>query len=203
MSFFLSFPRANRTPPIHAAFVALILAALAGQVAASDAIVRRDGSRLEGDVVGVDAAFVTIETDGGVRRVPRSDVATIHFGSPAPPLRVEIRNVRSDDSLDAFLDDEPVIVGAREGGEWIDLTPKLKTGNNPLRLRIRNDRGTWAYRLSLRINGQTTPLACGTPLRRDDPCTCCGMSGTELGEIDLPPIWLHVDPELGRAEVLP
>ena len=172
----------------------------------ADTLVRRDGTREEGTLVSVDPSKVVIRTGRGEISVPRSDVASVTFGSSpsAPPFKVEVRHVRSDDALDLWLDDRAVIREAREGGSWIDLTPWLKDGNNPLRLRIRNDRGTWAYRFLLRIDGEVQTFSCGTPLRSDDPCTCCGKTGRETGVIDdLPVIWIHVDRALGRAEVIP
>lgn len=187
---------------LKATILALVLAAAVAP-AAADTVVRRDGSRVDGRLVSVDPSTVTVDTPTGVVRMKRDDVASITFEAAAPPLRIEIRNVRSDDAVDVFVDDEPVIVDAREGGEWTDITAKLKEGNTPLRLRIRNDRGGWAYRLSLRINGHVTPIACGTPLDRERPCSCCGRAGTETGTFDLPPLWIHVDRALGRAELLP
>ena len=173
----------------------------------ADVVEKRSGGSLEGDLVSVDTSYVLIRVAGEIVRLPRSQVSAIRLGGDqtvVPPLKVEIRNVRSDDSIDVLLDDEIVLRDAREGGDWIDLTPKLKSGNNPIRLRIRNDRGTWAYRLSLRINGAVTPLACGTPQKREDPCRCCGKTGLEQGIVDdLPVVWLNVDRALGRAEVMP
>ncbi len=182
---------------------ALVVTAAFGLVLA-DTVVRRRGPDIEGTVISVDGDHVVIETPSGRMRLPRAEVAAVQFASPAPALKVEIRNVRSDDAVDVLLNDEVVVREAGEGGEWVDLTPKLKEGNNALRLRIRNDRGTWAYRLSLRLNGEVVPLACGTPLRTNDPCTCCGKEGRETGIVDdLPVLWIHVDRALGKAEVLP
>lgn len=144
-----------------------------------------------------------LETGSGTRRLPRSEVASVAFEAELPPLKVEIRNVRADDAADLLVEGEAIVVDAREGGSWIDITPKLKEGNNRLGLRIRNDRGTWAYRAHLRINGVIVPLACGTPLKKDDPCTAFGHTGLETGTFEVGPIWLHVDRALGRAELLP
>lgn len=135
--------------------------------------------------------------------LPRDEVASILFGPKAPRLKVEIRNVRSDDAATVLLDGEPVIVDARGEGAWTDVTDRLKEGNNEIRLRIRNDRGTWAYRIHVRVNGKVSPIACGTPLVRDDPCREGGHTGVETGEIDVGPFWLNVDRALGRAELLP
>lgn len=153
--------------------------------------------------MSVDADSVVLETGSGTKRLPRSDVVTVSFEAAAPPLKVEIRNVRADDSADLLVEGEAVVVDAREGGSWIDITAKLKEGNNRLGLRIRNDRGTWAYRVHLRINGQVVPVACGTPLKREDPCTAFGHTGLETGTFEVGPIWLNVDRALGRAELLP
>ncbi len=155
-------------------------------------------------MVAVDAEHVVVDAAGGRVRLPRSNVASIEFAARDLPLKVELRNLRSDDAVDVFVNGEVVLQEAREGGSWVDLTPRLKDGNNALRLRIRNDRGTWAYRLALRINGEIVPIACGTPFRPDDPCRCCGKEGRELGVLDdLPTVWLFVDRGLGKAEVLP
>ena len=176
---------------------------LAWSTAAADTVLMRDGARLTGRVVSVDAASVVLESAAGTRTIARDDVASISFGGPKP-LSVAIKNVRSDDSVDVLLEGDEVLHGAREGGEWIDLTPRLKNGNNALRLRIHNDRGVWAYRLLLRINDQMVPIECGSPQVLGKGCDSFGKKGNEIGVIDdLPEIWLHVDTALGRAEVLP
>lgn len=144
-----------------------------------------------------------VATDSGTQRLRRVDVASISFEAPVAPLKVEIRNVRADDAADLLVEGEAVVTDAREGGSWIDITPRLKEGNNRLGLRIRNSRGTWAFRFHLRINGDVVPVACGTPLKPDDPCTAFGHTGLESGTIEVGPIWLHVDRALGRAELLP
>jgi hypothetical protein len=41
----------------------------------------------------------------------------------------------------ARLDGDPVIRDARDDGEWIDFTSRLKEGNAPIGLRIHNDHG--------------------------------------------------------------
>jgi hypothetical protein len=133
----------------------------------------------------------------------RAEVATISSSGPKP-LRVEIKNERSDDAVDVELDGGRVTHGASEGGEWIDITGKLKDGNHDLRLRIRNDRGEWAYRPSLRISGRVIPLECGAPRVAGRVRTRRGKTGWETGVIDdLPTAWLFVDGASGRAEVLP
>jgi hypothetical protein len=182
---------------------AAVVLGLTWSTAAADTVVTRDGARLTGRVVSVDAASVVFESATGSRTIARDQVASISFGGPKP-LSVAIKNVRSDDAVDVLLEGEEVLHGAREGGEWIDLTPRLKSGNNALRLRIHNDRGVWAYRLLLRLNDQTVPIECGSPQVTGKGCGCCGKKGNEIGVIDdLPEIWLHVDTALGRAEVLP
>lgn len=169
----------------------------------ADTVTRRDGSRLEGRVVTVDAEAVVLQTDAGAQRIPRADVLAISFEAPAPPLKVEIRNVRADDAADLLVEGEAVVTDARDGGSWIDITSRLKEGNNRLGLRMRNTHGTWAFRFHLRINGTIVPVACGTPAKVDDPCTAYGHTGIETGTIEVGPIWLHVDRALGRAELLP
>ncbi len=169
----------------------------------ADTILRRDGTRFEGTVVTVDSAFVVLQHSSGTLRIQRADVASITFETVLP-MKVEIRNVKSDDALDVLVDGDLVIRDARDGGEWVDITSRLKDGNTQMRLRIRNDRGGWAYRVHLRLNGQVVPLACGTPHSAGEGCRCCGKTGTEIGTIDdLPEIWIHVDRAQGRAEVLP
>ncbi len=178
-----------------------------GSPARADRVTGERGDVVEGHVLSVDEESVVVETTEGRIRLRRSAVQAIEFGEwsqEAPPLRVEIRNVRSDDAVDVYLHDELVIERAREGGEWVDLTDRLKNGNNPIRLRIHNARAGWAYHLNVRINGVPSTLRCGTPLRPDQACRCCGKTGRELGEIDdLPVIWLYVDRELGFAEIVP
>jgi len=179
------------------------LAMLAAVPAIGDTVVRRDGSRFDGTVTTVDATFVVIQTSSGPMRLPRPDVASISFGE-LKPLKVEIRNVKSDDALDVLVDGEEVIRDARDGGAWIDITSRLKDGNTPMRLRVRNQRASWAYQVHVRINGEVIPLTCGTPLAAGHGCTCCGKTGNEVGTIDdLPEVWIHVDRALGRAEILP
>lgn len=178
---------------------------LAGGSVRADRVTLEDGRVTDGHVVSVDEDNVIVATASGRIGLERAEVVSIEFGPAAeepPPLKVEIRNVRSDDAVDVFLYEEPVIERAREGGEWVDLTDKLKDGNNPIRLRIHNARLGWAYHLDVRINGVHTRLQCGEPLRADRGCDCCGFTGRELGEIELPVIWLHVDRPLGLAEVL-
>lgn len=168
----------------------------------ADEVVKRAGGKVEGTVLRVDQKVVLVRTTAGDLEIPREQVESVRFSSSTPPLKVEIRNVRSDDAIDVLLDDQVVMAEAREGGSWVDLTSMLKEGNNPLRLRIRNARGTWAYRLNLRINGEVSTLGCGTALRSDDPCRCCGKTGLETGVIDdLPIVWIWVDRAAGRAEV--
>lgn len=181
-----------------------VVACASTAVAVADVVVRRDGSTMEGNVISVDADAVILDASGERRHIPRVDVAEIRFARSAPPIRVEIRNIDSDDALDVLLEGEPVLREGRRGGEWIDLTPRLKDGNNGLRFRIHNARGSWAYRVALRLNGETTILSCGTPHRGDDPCDEFGHTGFESGVIeDLPTVWIHVDRAMGRVEVLP
>lgn len=182
-------------------------AILAVPPAVADTVRRTDGGAIVGEVLSLDGSWVVVRTSRGNERVPRSEVTSIEFGPaepPPPPVKIEIRNVRSDDAVDVFLNDEEVIREATEGGAWIDVSSRLKEGNNALRLRIRNGRGGWAYRIAVKINGATKVLECGTPNRNDDPCRCCGKTGLERGLIeDLPPVWVHVDRGIGRAEILP
>jgi len=187
------------------AVLATVFVSFAGPVGlCADTVILSSGARHEGELVSVDADFVLIRASGETVRIRRQEVASIHFEPPAPHLKVEIRNVKSDDAIDVFLDTEVVMTDSLLKGSWIDLTPKLKDGNNPLRLRIRNSRGIWAYNLNLRINGVVTNLSCGEPFNLNRPCRCCGKTGEELGIVDdLPLIWIHVDREAGTAEVLP
>jgi hypothetical protein len=188
------------------ALLALVTVGLSATDARADRVERRNGPDVEGDVLTLDEGQVKIRTPEGTVSIPRDQVRAIVFdelAAPPPPLKVEIRNVRSDDFLDVLLDDEPIIQRAREGGRWIDVTDKLKDGNNPLRLRIHNERRVWGYHFTVRINGTVTKLECGTPAAGRG-CQCCGKTGFETGTIeDLPVVWIHVDRALGIAEVLP
>ena len=182
--------------------VATTFVAAAWAFSRADTVVRRSGVRIEGNVVSVDSETVVIETRTGPLTLARTEVASISFGGPKP-LKVEIKNVQSDDAVDVSVDGDDVIRSATTGGEWVDITAKLKDGNNALRLRIHNARGVWAYRLILRVNGQSTPIECGTPQAYGKGCALFGKSGNELGDIDdLPEIWLRVDRSAGRAEIL-
>src|SRR5262245_41102223 len=120
--------------------------------ASADTVVRRDGSRVEGVVASLDGVEFVVETPSGKVRIPRGDVMSISFAS-LKPLKVEVRNVKSDDAVDVLVDGEPVIRDARDGGEWIDITSRLKEGNTPIGLRIHNERGGWAYHVNFRLNG--------------------------------------------------
>lgn len=195
---------ADRSKPFRRLWVALLFSLLGAGVVAADVVVRRDGSRIEGRVLSVDLDVLVLETEDGRYRVDREQISEVRFARTAPSVRVEIRNVESDDALDAFLEGEWVLREGRRGGEWIDLTSKLKDGNNALRFRIHNSRGSWAYRVALRLNGEVKILSCGTPHRTDDPCRDFGHSGIESGTIeDIPTVWIHVDRDAGRVEVLP
>ena len=188
--------------PVWAA-IGSCAALVAPTVASADTVIRRDGSQIEGSVVSLDASAVILTTSSGTMRVPRADVATISF-TDVKPMKVEIRNVKSDDAVDVLVDGDEVIRDARDGGEWIDITSRLKDGNTPLRLRVHNDRGGWAYHLNVRLNGQVVPIECGTPMSAGRGCKEFGKTGTEVGIIDdIPPIWIHVDRTSGRAEILP
>ena len=181
----------------------LAFVALAAGSARADTVVRKDGVRLEGIVVSVDAHSVVIDTSTGTITIARGDVASVAFGGQKP-FKVEIKNVVSDDAVDVAIDGDDVLRNASTGGEWIDITPKLKDGNNALRLRVHNARGVWAYRLILRVNGRSMPIECGTPQAFGKGCTRDGKRGDEIGVIeDLSEIWLRVDREAGRLEILP
>jgi len=180
---------------------AAVAAALAVAPTLADTVVRRDGVRLEGRVVAVDADWVVLDDGGGTRRVDRGEVVSILFASrdSPPPVRVEVRIVRADDAVDVILDGDTVLREARASTSWTDLTGRLKEGNQSLRLRIRNDRGPWSYRVHVRINGEIHALECGDAKR---PCDCCDATGYEIGWIeDVPPVWIHVDRGLGRVEI--
>lgn len=171
--------------------------------ALADTVIRSGGAHIEGHVVSVDEArVIVLRSNGETVQIPRAEIDSIHFDQLAPALKVEIRNIRSDDAVDVLLHEEIVMSRAREKGAWIDLTPKLKAGNNALRLRIHNERAGWAYHLDLRINGIVVKLSCGTAYDKNDRCECCGKTGNELGVVDLPVIWLYVDRERGHAEIL-
>ena len=184
--------------------LALLLPGVAGVVSA-DTVLKQDGRELEGDLLSVNDAWVVLRIDGNNVRVPRAEVAAIRFErkESRPALKVEIRNVRSSDSIDVLLEDEVVIRDAGVGGLWVDLTPRLKSGNNRLGFRIRNEHAGWGYHLQLRINGDLESIGCGTPPGYRDPCRCCGKLGNEKGVIDdLPPMWIYVDTEKGAAELI-
>ncbi|ANM29199.1 hypothetical protein ABI59_05725 [Acidobacteria bacterium Mor1] len=181
----------------------LLLAILAPALwAGSDRVVRRDGTVVTGKVVRFDGEEVVVDTDRRRITLPRAEVASIEFAKPdAPPLDIKIRSAHADDSAEIYLEDELLIRGGRSVGGWVDLGPKLKDGNNSLRLRIQNKRGVWGYDLSVKINGKLQTIRCGSPGDSREGCTCCGYHGKELGTIDLEPIWIYVDRELGLVEV--
>lgn len=183
--------------------IPLAITALLAPAVLADRVIRRNGDHIDGRVVSVDAESIVIETDRGRTRLDRAGVTSIEFEPAELPLKVELRVVQVDEAIDVLVHDEPILERARTSGGWIDISDRLKTGNNPIRLRIHNTRQGWAYRLSIRVNGQARPLECGTPYRLSDACRCCGKQGNERGVIDdLPVIWLWVDRELGTAELI-
>ena len=199
----LSPPISRTARAARAALAAAVVLACASG-AHADTVIETDGTHRDGRVVSVDADRVLLRVDAETVEIPRSEVASIHFDPPPPALRVELRNVQSDDAVDVLLEDQVVMSRARDRGEWIDLTPNLKDGNNALRLRLHNDRAGWAYHVEVRINGRIAELSCGRPYDLNRPCRCCGKRGNELGVVDdLPTVWINVDRELGRAEILP
>ncbi len=170
--------------------------------AEGDRVVRRDGTVVTGKVIRFDGEEVLVDSDGRRITMPRSEVASIEFAKPdAPPLDVKIRSAHADDSVEIYLEDALILRGGRSVGGWVDLGPKLKDGNNGLRLRIHNKRGVWGYDLTIRINGKLQTIRCGNPSNSQEGCSCCGYSGREVGAIDLDPIWIYVDRELGVVEV--
>jgi hypothetical protein len=176
-----------------------------GAIAVADTVVKQNGQELEGELLSVNDAWVVLKTGGNNIRLSRESVAAIRFGrqQPAPVLKVELRNVRSSDAIDVLLEETVVIRDGRVGGVWVDLTPKLKSGNNRLRFRIRNEHAGWGYHLQLRINGEVETIGCGLPPAFKDPCRCCGKIGNEKGTIDdLPPLWIYVDEAGGTAELI-
>ena len=188
---------------VGVALVALLAAI--GAVLPEDVVEKRDGRKLRGELLSIDDGWVVLQVGTAKVRLQRSEVAMIRFGKEnAPPvLKVELRNIRSSDSIDVLLEDEIVIRDARVGGSWVDLTSKLKGGNNRLRFRIRNEHAGWGYHLQMRINGEVQVIACGTPPGFHDPCSCCGKEGYEMGLIDdLPMMWIFVDQDAGSAELV-
>ncbi|MBD3866801.1 MAG: hypothetical protein IFK94_01645 [Acidobacteria bacterium] len=174
-------------------------------VAGADTVVKQDGTELEGELLSVNDAWVVLRTGGNNIRLAREAVAAIRFGgeAPAPPLKVELRNIRSSDAIDVLLEEKVVIRDARVGGVWVDLTPELKSGNNRLEFRIRNEHAGWGYHLQLRVNGEVETIGCGEPPGFKDPCRCCGKLGNEKGLIDdLPALWIYVDRTEGTAELM-
>ena len=146
------------------------------------------------------------DTSGRRVRIDRAQVQIIRLTPTAaddPYLKVELRPVSANDSMDVSLNGEFLWEDVRGSKAWLDITDQIKTGNNELRLRIHNDRASWSYHLSLRVNGVVTSLRCGEPLR-SIPCRCCGMNGDETGVLnDLPSFWLHADRAQGTVELLP
>jgi len=185
---------------------AAVCAGAASDPADWDRIERRDGSTVEGRLLRVDDETVVLRgLTGKTIRLERAQVATIRLAATpaaAPPWRVELRAVGANDSADVFLNGETLLREVRTQGEWLDITDRIKTGNNELRLRIRNERASWAYDLTLRVNGVATPIRCGSPTRAK-PCTCCGLTGEEVGVLDLPPIWIWADRAAGVVELVP
>jgi hypothetical protein len=191
--------------PLAATVLILMVWFGAGGIAVADTVVKLGGQELEGELLSVNESWVVIRVGGNNIRLSRAAVAAIRFGhEPSdPPLKVELRNVKSSDAIDVLLEEQVVIRDGRSGGVWVDLTPELKSGNNRLRFRIRNEHAGWGYHLQLRINGDVETIGCGEPPAFKDPCRCCGKLGNEKGIIDdLPPVWIYVDKEAGTAELI-
>jgi hypothetical protein len=170
--------------------------------AAADEVVLRDGERLEGEVLSLDDEKLVIRLPGGERRhVGRERVERILLKPAAevPPIRVEVKNLGSDDALDVWLNDDQVIAASRISRDWIDLTDLLRDGSNEIRATVHNKRGSWSYRWALRVQGKATTFECGIPNRAG--CTEEGQSGDETGEIELRSIWVYLDRDEGRVEI--
>jgi hypothetical protein len=175
---------------------------LAPLPAAADEVVLRDGERLEGEVLSLDAETLRIRLPGGERRqVGRERVERIllNEAAEAPPIRVEVKNLGSDDSLGLWVNDEEVLAGSRISREWTDVTDLLRDGSNEVRATVRNERGSWSYRWAIRVQGKATTFECGIPNRAG--CTEEGHSGSETGEIELRSVWVYVDRDEGRVEI--
>lgn len=185
---------------ISTSLLLLLLPAFTRAVA--DEVVLRDGETMQGEVISLDDETLLIRLAGGERRfVGRERVDRIILSPPAevPPIRVEVKNLGSDDALDLWLNDEKVLEGSRVSREWIDLTDRLREGSNEIRVVVFNERESWAYRWALRLQGRATTFECGIPARAG--CTEEGHTGTEKGEIELPSVWVFVDRDEGRVEI--
>jgi hypothetical protein len=171
--------------------------------APADEVILRDGERLTGDVLSLDREELLLRLAGGDKRhVPRDRVARIEFSAPeeVPPIRVELRNMGSDDALDLWLNGEPIFENSPSTHEWLDVTDRLRDGSNEVRFAVRNARGIWAYRWGVRIRGKTTILECGRPPRLG--CSEEGFTGNEKGTIGpLPSVWIYVDRREGLVDL--
>ena len=170
--------------------------------ATADEVVLRDGKRMEGKVLSLDEEILELRLPGGEReRVSRERVERIILTPEreTPSIRVEVKNIGSDDALDLWVNDERVIEGSRVSREWVDVTELLRDGSNELRAVVVNERGSWAYRWGVRVQGKATTFECGVPVRAG--CTEHGHEGNETGAIELPSVWLFVDRDEGRVDI--
>jgi hypothetical protein len=190
----------RRTP--YRVLCLTLLSVLAVLGAAADEVLLRDGERLEGEVVSLDDETLLIRLTGGERRfVGRERVDRIILTPPedVPPIRVEVKNLGTDDALDLWVNDEKVLEGSKISREWIDVTGMLRDGSNEFRAEVLNERQSWAYRWALRLQGKATTFECGIPSRAG--CTEDGREGNETGRIELPSVWVFVDRDEGRVEI--
>lgn len=171
----------------------------------ADTVVLVDGTEVTGEVLDLEGDALHLrDSRGNNVTISRARIARILFETPAPKMKVEVRAAAADDEVDLLLNGDAVVERAGSlGSGWTDVSDRLVQGNNRLQVRVRNERASWAYKWELRIRGKVTVFSCGQPGVRGKGCTCCGLSGSETGEIGpLDPVWLHVDRPSGTAEVV-
>ncbi len=196
----------RRTPFIGTLFLSLLL--ILGAFSHADVVTLHDGTRIEGVVLSFQNDILRIRTiEGEIRELGKKLIERIEFEGveekfPVKKLKVELKNIATDDYLDIFVNSQKVIKRERESGEWKDVTSLLKDGANDVRVHVHNDRDFWSYKWAVRINGRVFIQQCGEPNRPLGHCQRFGLTGKELGVIEnIPALWLYVDFRQGTCEI--
>ncbi len=188
-------------------FLSLLL--MTGAFSLADVITLNDGTRIEGVVLSFQNDTLKMRTiKGEVLEFEKGLIEKIEFEGgekkiSGKKLKVELRNIVTDDYLDIFVNSQKVITRARKSGDWKDVTSLLKEGANDVRVHVHNDRDFWSYKWAVKINGRVFIQQCGEPNRPLGHCQRFGLTGKEIGVIEsIPPLWLYVDFRQGKCEIV-
>jgi hypothetical protein len=166
-----------------------------------DLVILRDGSEIECRVVELDRDRLKIEMpDDRVRHISRDELRAIEFGDPAPPeLRAKAQVLEADDEVRLYLDGVELASPSELEAGWFDLGPHLAEGANQLTAEVTNNRGVWAYRWIVEVEGERYSFSCGIPNKSG--CREQGGTGKERGTFPAGSLWLYVDRATGSIDV--